>query len=104
MPVQKKGEAAAEAAGMDSSAAADGAREIETPVTTAEPAVNGAATAEKKKKKKKRSAEEAAIATAPTDGADAAEAVTPTPQKKKKKEKVALNGSAVDAHTTEKKV
>ena len=104
MPVQKKGDATAEAAGVDNSAAANGAMEIETPATTAEPAVNGAATAEKKKKKKKkRSAEEAAIEVAPTDGANAAEAATPTP-KKKKKEKAALNGSAEDGLTTEKKV
>lgn len=103
MPVQKKGDATAEAAGVDNSAAANGAMEIETPATTAEPAVNGAATAEKKKKKNKRSAKEAAIEVAPTDGANAAEAATPTP-KKKKKEKAALNGSAEDGLTTEKKV
>lgn len=101
--MQKKGDAAVEAAGVDSSAAANGAMEIDTPATTAEPAVNGAATAEKKKKKKKRSAEEAAIEAAPTDGADAAEAATPT-TKKKKKEKAAQNGPAGDAPTTEKKV
>ena len=103
LPVQKKGDATAEATGVDSSAAANGAMEMETPATTAAPAVNGAVTAEKKKKMKKRSAEEAAIEAAPTDGANAAEAATATP-KKKKKEKAAQNGSAEDAHTTEKKV
>ena len=101
LPLQKKDAAAGEAAGVDGSAAvANGAMEIDAPTTSAEPAVNSAATAEKKKKKKKRSAEEAALESAPAeDGAAAEEA----PKPDKKKEKAPMNGVA-DAPTTEKKV
>ena len=72
------------------------------PATTAEPAVNGNATAEKKKKKKKRTAEEAALEAAPPEAAAAA-AAEDAPKKKKKKEKAAVNGVA-DEPATEKKV
>lgn len=101
LPLQKKDAGAEEAAAVDGgAAAANGAMEIDAPTTSAEPAVNGTATAEKKKKKKKRSAEEAALESAPAeDGAAAGEASKP----KKKKEKAPVNGVA-DAPTTEKKV
>ena len=99
--MQKK-DAAGEAAAVDGSAAAtNGTMDIDVPATTAEPAVNGTATAEKKKKKKKRTAEEAALEAAPAEAVAAA--AEDAPKKKKKKEKAAVNGVA-DTPTTEKKV
>ena len=99
--LQKKDAGAEEAAAVDgSAAAAEGEMEIDAPATSAEPAVNGTATAEKKKKKKKRTAEEAALEAAPAEDGPAAEEA---PKTAKKTNKAAANG-AIEAPTTEKKV
>ncbi len=99
--MQKK-DAAGENAAVDGSAAAtNGVMDVDVPATTAEPAVNDTATAEKKEKKKKRTAEKAAMVAAPAEAAVAA--AEDAPKKKKKKEKAAVNGIA-DQPATEKKV
>ena len=100
MLLQKKDATAEEAEVDGSTAAANGEMEIDAPATSAEPAVNGTATAEKKKKKKKRTAEEATLEAAPAEDGGAAEEA---PKTAKKKDKAAANG-AVEAPTTEKKV